>query len=381
MTNITIFGCMGVTSTPALVLPSKLGQLAQRIERDINSRGLVSGEPYLTANEVGNLMDVHPRTAGRAMQLLASREVLVCKRGSGTFVGPKVRQQPVASPKSIHVMFSHESMCDNAPQDVIAGLVKQMPGCDIQINFLPPQSEDELNYVRQVLQKGISDQSMLGVVLMSCQRQVQELALELGVPTVVYGSDYSTTSSLASVDVDQRETGRLGAQHLITRGHQRIVLMMYETWKPGDHPFFEGIQEVLGDAGLGHDALTLRNLPAEASVVESFLKQLCSAGDLPLGILCRSPFFAAAALRIAELLTLRVPDDVDIVFDATGDISNLRLPHVRPTLGTKAMYEEVGRALNLVVAGEKPKLNHFVIPVQLVDVDTQIYPDDPRDVD
>ena len=90
---------------------------------------------------------------------------------------------------------------------------------------------------------------MAGLVLLGCPREVQEAALDIGAPAVVFGGVFATTRSLPSVDVDQHEAGRLMARYVVERGHHRIGLITRDTWLPGDNRLLDGVNEVLSEAG------------------------------------------------------------------------------------------------------------------------------------
>ena len=347
---------------------SRVRHLASLIEHDIHRKGLSVGEPYLTAHEVGQDLGVHAQTANRAMKLLANRGLLVRKRGQGTFVGAKMRPLSAVRLKYVHVLIEPYAVRLGVPVgELLEGLLDELPGHDPQFNYLPPYNPAA--YVRKVLQKGMADGSLCGLILASCPREVQEAVLASKLPAVVLGSVYQNTSRLPSVEVDQARMGRMLTQYLLERGHRRIGLLIYEKWMPGDNRFVDGVNQMLGKALFNHAGLVIRSIPGEASLVTGELGRLLSLEDRPTGLICGRRGFAEAAVTVAESLGLAVPDDLEIVFRHYDPKSSraLALPYACLELDFTALAAVVGRMLRQLIEGQRPEPDHVVLPVHLVE--------------
>ena len=196
---------------------SSLRGLAGRIERDIRSRGLVPGDRYLTSAEAGILLGVSAATAHRAMTILVDRQLLVRRRRSGTFVGPRAESWRAGRVQSVYVLATEQGTLELPPADLlIQGIRSAVAGAGIHFSFLPASGRVPL--VRQLLETPLRTGELAGVVPVSCGREVYRFLAEHGVPTVVFGSLYAPQERLSSIDADSREIGRLLVEHLVSGG-------------------------------------------------------------------------------------------------------------------------------------------------------------------
>jgi GntR family transcriptional regulator of arabinose operon len=349
--------------------PSKTHWLAKRLEEDIRARGLRVGEPYLTTSEAGRQLGISKAMAYRAMKILVARQVLVSHPGRGTFVGPEASGTPFTQTKCIRILSMHDLLLssEQSTYGLLTGLVTTLPGYSIQFDFI--EQQDAEKQVNHLLEQGVSNGSLSAVMMRGCPRAVQELVLNRGVPAVVFGTDFSSTRQLPSVDADQFEIGRLAAEYLLERGHKRIALLMREMWFPGDQRMYEGVGRALDDAGLGHDSLLLRNLSVDAEVLSADLKRLCTATDRPTGCVCRMPFFAETLAKVAESSGLAVPDNMEVISDGLNrqTAAHLGMTSVCMKVSVEEQVAIGGRMLAQLFAGQQPDPLHVVLPVELIE--------------
>jgi DNA-binding LacI/PurR family transcriptional regulator len=249
----------------------------------------------------------------------------------------------------------------------LAGLAGTLPDHSIQFDFiLPRDSEGQVN---GLLEQGLASCTLSSVVLVGCPREVQEQVLLRGVPALVLGSDYSSTRQLPSVDADQFEAGRLAAQYLLKRGCRRIALLMRETWFPGDRRMFEGVGRALDDAGLGHEALMLRNLSVDPAVLAVDLRRLLTQETPPTGCVSRTPLFAQAAIQSAQSVGLTVPADLELIIAGLDRqaVAGLGLPSVSTKVDLEEQVAIGGRMLLQLFKGQQPDPLHVILPVELVE--------------
>jgi DNA-binding LacI/PurR family transcriptional regulator len=349
--------------------PSKAHWLAKHMEADIRTRGLRASEPYLTTTQAGQKFGVSKAMAYRAMKILVAREVLVSHPGRGTFIGPQITSAPAEHVKCIHLLLTRDVFQSSGRSSYgwLAGLLASLPGYNIQFDFFP--SHDAKVYVKHLIEDGIARGTLSAVCLLGCPQGVQEQVLQSGVPAIVLGTDYSSTRQLPSVDADQFEAGRLATQYLLERGHRRIALLMWEMWLPGDRRMFEGVGQALDKAGLGHEALMLRNLSQETTVLHADLHRLLTAENRPTGCICRSPFFAQSIIQAAESVGLSIPDDLELVCDSPDRLTaaSLQVPCVCMKMGVEEQVAVGGRMLAQLFTGRQPDPLHVIMPVELVE--------------
>ena len=319
------------------------------------------------------MLGVSQVMANRAMNVLAGRRMLVRRRRRGTFVGPAFQSPKPTALRVIHVfkgLSKDERQWSLVMGDCLHGLHASLPGYQVQANILPPHNPAHL--VKQVFDQFASDKTLSGVILLSCPREVQEtvqsLSQEHNVPAVSFGTLYPNITTIPSVDHDQYEAGRLMADYLIARGHRRIMLLMKEHWLPGDNRMLAGINQALADAKLNYGALSTHAIPEVAAMAKTEMARLLSEDDRPTGVISRSPLFAEAAIEMARARSMRIPEDLDIVFEANDRTFSpeLRLPRACAVHSSSEQLALVAETLEKLIAGTPIENMKTVLPAELV---------------
>lgn len=343
---------------------STVQTVAQRLERDIRARGLAPGDRYWTGVEAGLMLGVSPATANRAMAMLMQREVLVRRRRSGTFVGPRAGGRQTAMAPVVHVLVAEQQAEDMPQADLLMrGIRDGLPGASVHFSFLPETGR--VAFVQDLLAESPRAGKLAGVVPISCGREVYQHLIDHGIPSVVFGSLYASGGRLTSVDVDNREMGRLLVGHLAERGHRRIAIMDNSRGCPGDNHFGDGVREALTAAGLPPNAAIVRFVPDMQSLF-SEVQQLLSMSDPPTGFLARS-------LRLANMVeqafkTWSVARDrLEIVFleHQTPAAEQSTYTRARPRLRLEQIAAVIGRTLRRLGDNRQWEPEHVVIPVEL----------------
>ncbi|MHC4995440.1 MAG: substrate-binding domain-containing protein, partial [Planctomycetota bacterium] len=231
-----------------------------------------------------------------------------------------------------------------------------------------PGSQDD-QYAQRILDKALEDHTLAGVILVGCPRSVQEAVARRGAPAVVFGGVYPNTAQLPSIDIDHTESGRLQARPLLERGHERIGLLMRESWLPGDNLFVDGVNEALALSGMLHGSLTIRSLVWESQAFEDAVRHLLSSDERPTGLICRDRFAAESVARVAAELGLNVPGDLELVYDGTDGTARVDTPPscVRAEVEMDDQVRQVTEMLKKIMDGEGLDERHVVIPVRIDD--------------
>ncbi|GEN80059.1 LacI family DNA-binding transcriptional regulator [Actinotalea fermentans] len=197
--------------------------------------------------------------------------------------------------------------------------------------------------------------------------------------------DREPTPGAASVTLDERGGGRQGAEHLLSLGHRHVGLLTSSFEGPhgivpdvatagGDFVARERIAawtQTLGAAGVRMSAVQVRENTDREGYEGARL--LLDTDDRPTGILCFSDTLAWGAVRAAQDLDLRVPQDVSVIGFDDAQIAR----RARPALTT--VRQDVvakGRAaaaqLTAAIArhrdgsGDADDAVHVVLPTELV---------------
>ena len=342
-------------------------ELAERLERDIRSRGLAPGHKYLTGPESALLLGTSVATANRALQILAGRGIVVRRRSSGTFVGPAMAANNAPRISGVCVFSpSSEKLYGTVRLDLLVeGLLANMHDvADVRMCYVP--NEGGLDFVRSVIEPALRAAQLVGVIAIDLPYDVYRFLGDSGVPLVVMGALYPG-QRYPSVDADERGAGYLLAHYLIERGHRRLAMLSKSESCPGNHCFHDGVSEALTEAGLPHNTLILRTPGSHNEVLRGHVKQLLTMPDRPTGFIVGLPRWVDVVAAMAREHDLKVPSDVEIVFrevDET-DTQHSGFSHVRLQMPSRERAHLVGRMLAQSRLRVPLVHNNVVIPYEV----------------
>lgn len=162
---------------------------------------------------------------------------------------------------------------------------------------------------------------------------------DLALPTVLVDAHHR---GLSSVRTDDRDGGRLVAEHLLERGHRRFGFVgeaqRSNAYVSPAQLRLDGYRAALAEAGYGlvddHLMLSARTLPAGTVAA----RELLTRRARPTAVFASDDLLAAAVLAAAHQLGLRVPNDMAVVGFDDGELAQaLDLTTVQQPL------EETGR--------------------------------------
>lgn len=177
-----------------------------------------------------------------------------------------------------------------------------------------------------------------------------------------------THPSFSSIEIDDRDGGRLAAEYLIRKGHRRLGFIgdsqVPELAFPTSDRRLAGYRAAIADAGL---ELAPAHIALESQGPDNghrAMQQLLDLAAPPTAIFCASDTQAMGALKAAQERGRRVPDDIAIVgFDDLDIASYIGLTTIRQHL------EESGRlAVELLL----DRLEHRRRPVQNIRLNLEL---------
>lgn len=351
-------------SEKAELLPAdRVARLAERIERHAASRDLRPGDPYLTAAEAAGVFGVGRTTAHRAMKRLADRGVLVRRPRAGTFVGPNIRTSSDTHMRRIHMIGTETHLLreHRLNEAFLRGLRSSLPGVAVELNFRSGQDHVD---VQRIAREAMADPHPEGMVVFLSSRMERELLNASDAAAVVYGSVEPDLDRLCWIDRDQKQIGHLLTQHLVDGGHRQIAVLMRDTWALGENLLLDGIGDVLGEAGLPANRLTVRSCPASDSATTAAVRELFRGKSPPTGMICRAQLQAELATQV--LAELGLEGAVSIVLcDPDSSEQEQSYTSTVPV----DLEDEIGARISGMLAalsrGEHPDPGHYVIPVML----------------
>lgn len=353
------------------VITSSVERAAMLIEQDIKNRDLPFGARYLTSSEVGLALGINERMACRSMALLADKGVLVRKRRAGTFVGPNAGQRSSTASKTMHVLMGPAAAMKGrmSPGVIVDALLPETVGFHVEIDLL--DGHDENGGVERVLKAFREEESVGGVLLLSCSSETQLAIFESRLPAVVLGGVYQGSKGLSFVDMDHFESGRIACRYLLDRGHRRILFLNHNNWLSGDNLRLDGVNAALQEAGEGSGAMIMRCVHGDRSTIFSEVSSLLSDADRPTGLLCTCPFYADVAIAAAESLGLRVPEDIGAIVASrpisSGSERISRLPYTFTDADVCKAVHIAADMLKEHISRIAGPAKHVILPVKLVE--------------
>lgn len=185
------------------------------------------------------------------------------------------------------------------------------------------------------------------------------------VPAMVAWS-FTPGQRTPSIGFDNRQAMMALAQEVIALGHTQLATISgFSQGNDRARLRIEGIRDAMQQNGLPPDSLATIETSYEIESGAEAFRQLMAADTRPTAILCGNDVLAVGAVRQAEDMGLRVPDDISITgFD---DIELARI--VQPGLTTiHVPHRDMGRK----AAAELIEMIENSSPGQSIRLDTKI---------
>lgn len=350
--------------------PVQDGQLAEQLERDIHRRGLKCDDKYLSTRSVAKFFNVSLSAAAQAMQDLTDRDILIRRDRSGTFVGPRVKAPATSAIKFVGILLpeSRAESVNVSLDALIHALRHRDKSLSVHISFLP--TNHSLAFLRDLLDAPhLSAQKMVGMIPISCTRDVCQHIHQIGIPMVVLGTPDPDQQHLPHVDSDHFESGRLMAKHLIDAGHRQLALLTPSGGRSGDHAFHEGVLEAMAGAEVPPNALVARITSHDFSLFKAQVEAVLQRDPMPTGIICRPERMLDPLFEVIADAGLNPADDVDVVYEqsALAAVSRRRpgLSYVSASMDYDIIADRIAETLLAQLGNDAPTQDSLVIPVQL----------------
>lgn len=362
----------------------QLASLVGRLEADMASRRLRAGDPYLTSSQASDLLGVSRASAYRALRQLAERRILIARDRSGMYVSEEgaravsmvhpISEESVRDLSHIYVLQPSDRPSNGVRFDqLMVGLRSEIQGATISFMQLPLGREMEF------LQSMLQSDSLRAEGAAFIPISVPESALEAFAgkqtwPVAVLGSVSGRFGEIASVDADQATGGDLLADYLVERGHQRILAIMSDVWRQGDHTFFDAMQERLAKALLPANALSVRSFNFNRDEIRRGVLEVMGQSGAPTAIVCRYPELVPIAEEAVQQLEKDKKRKIEIVFDSSsrGRGDSLNYAHTEPSYS----FTEYGQALAKMLKSNDVNQGlgnrHITLPVELIPPQTAV---------
>jgi DNA-binding LacI/PurR family transcriptional regulator/DNA-binding transcriptional regulator YhcF (GntR family) len=343
-------------------------ELADRIEADIQRRGLQPGQPYLSTEETVRMLQTSTNVVNRALRLLVKRGRLERKQRKGTFVTEPKHTSTKPTMRRVHLLVHRNYLKTEGlmADGMVVGMQGELGPVELQFNFMPGNGDED--YVGNLLEEATQSEYKEGFVLLRSTLAVQRLVANSGLPAVVSGMLFASVPSMPWIDSDNRAIGRLLAERVLRAGHRTVLVLVRDRVLAGDYPFIDGVRDALSNAGARVDALTLRHLPADSEMVREEVRRVFVQMEPLPGIVARSEPLADGAAEAVEAMGLEVGRDVTITLSdwyCRHGSPFPRYPYARDAITAEERGRRIARLLVRQVFGRAANGEHELIPVTI----------------
>lgn len=180
-------------------------------------------------------------------------------------------------------------------------------------------------------------------------------------------------SILSSIEIDDDSGGRMAAEHLLSRGHQRIGFVgdtLVHAF--GIHPITQrltGLREGLLDMGNALDDADILIAPYDVRATRQAGLDYLSRPDRPTALFAATDLQAIGMMQAARDLGLHVPQDLAIIGFDNLDVAD----YVGLTTIDQHLDESGSEAAGLLLAqisGQNRSIRHVQLPLTLVERET-----------
>lgn len=339
----------------------RIVELADRLERDIRTRALQPGDPYLTTTAASQMLGVANSMANRALQLLEKRRVISRQQRRGAVVMQPKADDDERRIAHLHLLVHQQYLrTEGVGNDgVLLGMQEQLPGTTASITFLPV--EDEAAFVEKLIERSFANDEVDAFVLVRASYETQRLMEASSLPAVVLGTLYPSIERLSVIDRDFHQSGEVLAGYLKQRYGSRAAYFGRQHVYPGDHLTIDTLSRRF------RGFLVMRHLPNATAVITRSAADLLAGERPPQAFICQTERIALGVEQAVHDAGLRPQQDIGICvcdyYLKPGQIA--RFPYARPTLSAEQIGVEIGRILKQQAGGELEAPVRRLVPIEL----------------
>ena len=324
------------------------GLTVTTVSRVLNNRGYISEETREKVYEAMKKLNYRPNEVARSLSKKSTNTIGV--------IVPHIR----------HPYFS----------ELISNLENEASKRGYKMILC--NSQEKENKEREYLEICTSNR-VAGIVLCSAGVAVEEFQGS-NIPLITI--ERYMENGTASVECDNRQGGKLAAEHLIACGCKNLLHIsgVYETAMPADDRAL-GFIEVCEKAGVSHWEVATNTYQYNNLEYHDFLEEVlkenyyvdntaendenCGKSRID-GIFASSDLIAAQVLQVCSKLGIRVPEDIKLVGFDDVNISSLTTPQI--TTIHQPIKEIAELTLELLINAQDGKTvaKRSLLPVSLV---------------
>ncbi len=322
----------------------------------IRDKQLSPGDHFYSENELCEIHSVSRQTVRQAMTTLEGQNIIVRKRGSGTFVKTTGGTQKALS-CTVGVISTYFS--DYIFPSIVTGIesVLKQRNVVMQLSITRNQVADEAQALKAML-----NQDIRGLIMEPSKSALPNPNMDLyeqikarGIPVVFFNAKYPW-GDFPCVAMDDVKAGRVVTDHLFSLGHEKIAGILSLDDIQG-HMRYRGFMQSFQNHGIENaeqnvlwyatnERKTLFTRSSER--VEELLKSVSA-------VVCYNDNMAVKLLEFCKQRGIRVPEDISIT--GIDDSKIARVCEV-PLTTVRHPHQELGEcaACKLLELIDKPEL-------------------------
>ena len=335
-------------------------QLLDELRHKIMSGQLKPHDQLPGEWELVNSLNISRATIQRAWQAAQDEGLIYRVTGKGTFVSEPASNQNVRNA----VGFIIPEYRGTFAMSLLSGTERVLRKAGYSVQFA--STDREISEENRLLQEFVDD-DVRGIILVPVRGSLQGRKLashKLGVPVVQMDRPLNGIV-LPCVASNNYMGGLQAMNHLLERGHRNILFVArphLDLWSVSER--YRAYQDSLWRTGAEPKPPLLIGGDTELSSYEAYLQQnddeiaplieCLKKPDRPTAIFAVNDWMALKVYRAAELLGLRIPDDLSLVGYDDLDIAQYQKPPLTTVRqNANQMGAEAARRLLALIEGEE----------------------------
>ncbi|MGY3766209.1 LacI family DNA-binding transcriptional regulator [Vagococcus vulneris] len=329
----------------------------------------------VTIKDVARVVGVAPSTVSRTLQdhPSISQETKEKVRKAMDKLGyvPNASAQNLANKFTntigviLPTMDSKERRSNPFYLEVISAMNEEARKQRVTISIASGQTHDELleNVQLMYRQKRVD-----GFIMLYVQEEdiILDYLVDNAIPFTIIGRPYRYNNESNCVDNDNQLLGQAATNHLIEKGHERIVFVTNNDSENFFQERFDGYRKAMkfqDKTSLDYFCLSH---PEDYLLFEDYLKT-----KKPTGCIAIDDMFALRLIQMLNLLGYQVPDDISVISFNNSIFTTLIHPYITSLdiqaelLGQTAVVEFL-----IQLKEENAMKKHVIIPHTLIENET-----------
>jgi GntR family transcriptional regulator of arabinose operon len=288
--------------------------VADWAKEKIEERELSAGDRFFSEAELCDIHGVSRQTVRQALDMLERQDVLVRKRGSGTFVKAAFNSEkkPVVRVGVISTYFS-----DYIFPSIVTGIERVLAKNKMSMSLATTHNmvSNEASALHVML-----NQNVVGLIVEPSKSALPNPNMALyeeirhrGLPLIFFNAKYPW-SDFPCVAMDDVAAGHIVTQHLISAGHRKISGIFACDDLQG-HKRYQGFMKSFEENGIpdSEQRVFWYSTNEKQSMLELAEERILELLKDSTAVVCYNDELAVGILKFCKNHDFNVPDDISVV--------------------------------------------------------------------